>query len=231
VLVGEPGGPQISAVVKPFPSDHRAVASTFEVTPVAPPTLVTVPQRLVVVGDDVPVSFHADASASAQTVAVVATGGDPATDAIAQQPTMGAADGTSTFSSSSWPPGAYRAVLVDTSGASLSRFDFWVEAPGTQPSIATAKPSYAVGEPIDLAWQNAPGQRWDWVGIYKRGADPLVASYLLYVYTNSSIDGSVTLDAGSVVGTWPLPPGRYSVYLLEDDLYVRIAGSPFTIGA
>ena len=228
VLVGEPGGPEINAVVKPFPSDHRAIASTFEVTPVAPPTLVTVPQRLVTVGDDVPVSFHADAGA-AQTIAVVPTGGDPATDAIAELPTMGETDGTSTFSSASWSPGAYQAVLVGTSGTSLSRFDFWVEAPGTEPSIHTSTTTYAGGEPIDVTWSNAPGLRWDWVGVYKRGADPLVAYYLLYVYTHASIDGSVTLDAGSVVGTWPLPPGRYSVYLLEDDLYVKIAGAAFTV--
>ncbi|MGH2597247.1 MAG: endonuclease/exonuclease/phosphatase family protein [Actinomycetota bacterium] len=229
VIVGEPGGPDISAVVKPFPSDHREIASTFEVTPVPPPTLVTVPQRLVVVGDDVPVSFHVDAGTTAQAVGVVPNGGDPSTDAIAQQPTLGAADGTSTFSSASWSPGAYQAVLVDTSGTSLSRFDFWVEAPGTEPSIGTAKATYAVGEPIDVTWSNAPGLRWDWVGVYKRGADPLVAYYLLYVYTHASIDGSTTLDTDSVVGTWPIPPGRYSVYLLEDDLYVKIAGAAFTV--
>ncbi len=228
VLVGEPGGPQISAAVKPFPSDHRAVASTFDVTPVAPPTLVTVPQRLVTVGDDVPVSFHADAGA-AQTIAVVPAGGDPATDAIAQQPTMGATDGTSTFSSGSWSPGAYQAVLVDASGVSLSRFDFWVEAPGTEPSIATGKATYAAGEPIDVTWQNAPGERWDWVGVYKRGGDPLVDYYLLYVYTQGSIDGSATLDTETVSGTWPLPPGRYSVYLLIDDLYVKVAGAKFSV--
>jgi hypothetical protein len=229
VLVGEPGGPQISAVVKPFPSDHREIASTFEVTPVSPPTLVTVPQRLVVVGDDVPVSFHVDAGTTAETIAVVPTGGDPATDAIAQQPTMGATDGTSTFSSSSWSPGAYQAVLVGASGTSLSRFDLWVEAPGTEPSIQTSKTSYAVGEPIDVTWQNAPGERWDWVGVYKRGGDPLVDYYLLYVYTRASIDGSATLDAETVAGTWPLPPGRYSVYLLKDDLYVKIASAAFTV--
>jgi hypothetical protein len=228
VLVGEPGGPEITSVVKPFPSDHREIASTFQVTPVAPPTLVTVPHRLVTVGDDVPVSFHAVAGA-AQTIAVVPTGGDPATDAIAQHATMGATDGTSTFSSSSWSPGAYQTVLVGTSGTSLSRFDFWVEAPGTKPSIHTSKSTYAAGEPIDVAWQNAPGERWDWVGVYKRGGDPLVDYYLLYVYTHGSIDGSATLDAKTVAGTWPLPPGRYSVYLLKDDLYVKIAGAAFTV--
>ena len=179
-------------------------------------------------GDNVPVSFHAEAGA-AQTVAVVPTGGDPATDAIAQQPTMGASDGTATFSSVSWSPGAYQAVLVGTSGTSLSRFDFWVEAPGTEPSIQTSEATYAAGEPIDVTWQNAPGERWDWVGVYKRGGDPLVDYYLLYVYTRASIDGSATLDADSVAGTWPLPPGRYSVYLLKDDLYVKIAGAAFTV--
>jgi hypothetical protein len=229
VIVGEPGGPELSATVKPFPSDHRDIASTFDVTPVVPPTLVTVPQRLVTVGDDVPVTFHADAGA-ATAVVILPAGGDPATDAIAQQDTQGATDGSLDFSSATWPPGAYEAALLDASGAELSRFHFWVVAPGTKPSLSTSKTTYDVGEPIDVSWEDAPGNRWDWIGVYKRGADPLVAYYLLYVYTHTSVDGSGVLD-GDASGTWPLPPGRYSLYLLKDDLYVKIAATTFRIRA
>jgi hypothetical protein len=229
VIVGEPDGPELSATVKPFPSDHRDIASTFRVTPVVPPTFVTVPQRLLTVGDDVPVTFHADAGA-ATAVAILPAGGDPATEAIGEQDTQGATDGSLAFSSTAWPPGAYEAALLDAAGAELSRFRFWVEAPGTQPSLSTSKNTYDVGEPIEVSWRDAPGNRADWVGVYKRGADPLVAPYLLYVYTQASIDGSGVLD-GDASGTWPLPPGRYSLYLLKDDLYVKIAATTFRIRA
>ena len=78
--------------------------------------------------------------------------------------------------------------------------------------------------------QNAPGDRWDWVAIYKHGANPAVAGYGPWTYTHSIIDGRVTLNsktaqAGSV-SRWPVRPGIYSLYLLKDDLYVKIAARP-----
>jgi hypothetical protein len=58
--------------------------------------------------------------------------------------------------------------------------------------------------------------------------DPLVDHYLGYVYTRSSIDGSATSTRIRWRGR-PLPPGRYSPYLLKGDLYVKIAGVAFTV--
>jgi hypothetical protein len=94
--------------------------------------------------------------------------------------------------------------------------------------VRTLKATYAVGEPISVAVKDAPGDRWDWLGIYTRGGDPNVDSYLLWRYTHSAIDGTFTLRP-SAPGIAPLPPGRYSVYLLRDDLYVKIAGAAFTV--
>jgi hypothetical protein len=42
------------------------------------------------------------------------------------------------------------------------------------------------------------------------------------------VEGSAVFDRDSV-GAWPLPPGEYSVYLLRDDSYVRLATGDFTI--
>src|SRR5205085_1507010 len=128
-VVGEPGAPGVSATVAPWPSDHRLVVSTFRVRGATPPALVTVPHRLVRIGDAV---------------------------------------------------------------------------------------------------KNAPGERWDWLGIYHRGANPLVASYLLWRYTHSAIDGTFTLRPSGIFAV-PLTPGRYTVYLLRDDLYVKIAGANFVV--
>ena len=60
-----------------------------------------------------------------------------------------------------------------------------------------------------MAWSNVPGNRFDWIGIYRRGADPAVASYLLWTYTGATIVGSATLDETSE-GRFPLPPGKYT---------------------
>jgi hypothetical protein len=79
-----------------------------------------------------------------------------------------------------------------------------------------------------VRWWNAPGNRWDWVGVYERGADPNVDPYLTWFYTRSSIRGAGMLDARAE-GPWPLPPGRYSVYLLADDAYDILARTGFVI--
>ena len=104
-----------------------------------------------------------------------------------------------------------------------------MKEPGTGPSISTGKHAYAVDEPIDVSWENARGERWDWIGVYKRGRDPRIAYYLLWTYTGSTVAGSTLIDE-SVHGPWPLDAGKYSVYLLRDDGYRKEAGADFTIG-
>jgi hypothetical protein len=224
VIVGEPGGPQLSATVAPWQSDHRDIASTFTVAGATPPTLVSVTQRLIDVGAPAIVDYHAPDGGSVQ-IGLAPAGN--AFQAIARKDARGI-DGTLTFDTGSWAPGAYEARLVDASGGLASTFPFWIQAPGTMPTITTAKPAYRTGQPIKVSWTNAPGERWDWVAVYRRNADPNVASYLTWAYTKSTIDGSLTLNRSSS-GPWPLRPGRYSVYLLKDDLYVKIAGTPLTV--
>jgi hypothetical protein len=227
LIVGERGHEGVDIGVKPWPSDHRMTVSTFSVTPAVSPVLVAVERRLVEVGDDVLVTFHTPAVGD-ERVVIVPAGGDPATDDLAEQPTGTTADGTLTFASGAWAAGSYDAVLVDGAGAVLSQIPFWVQEPGAGPQISTGTDTYAVGESIDVSWANAPGERWDWIGIYKRDADPHVAWYILWLYTKASIEGSVVLDQ-TANGRWPLKAGDYSVYLLADDGYKLLAGSPFTI--
>jgi hypothetical protein len=39
--------------------------------------------------------------------------------------------------------------------------------------------------------RDAPGPRWDWIGIYARGGDPLADDYLFCQYTSPSVASSV----------------------------------------
>ena len=102
---------------------------------------------------------------------------------------------------------------------------------------------YGVAEPVGVTWSNAPGNRWDWLGIFKAtdAAVPTDGSipddsgdYLLYEYTRTEVEGHGTFSKSSQTGsgTWPLPPGRYEVRLMLDDGYRTVARSrPFTIEA
>lgn len=226
-IEGEPGAPGVDVEVRPWPTDHRMVVSTFSVRPVAPPTLVAVERRLIAAGDPLRVTFHAPGLVG-EHVAIIPAGGDPATDALDDRSTGGRVDGRRAFDSTGWAPDAYQAALIDGGGSVLALIPFWVKAPGDGPAVSTGKADYAVGEGIDITWANAPGERWDWIGIYRRGADPMVAWYQLWVYTDASIAGSVVLDRAAY-GAWPLPAGKYSVYLLRDDSYRLVARADFTI--
>lgn len=229
LIVGERDHAGVDVGLEPWPSDHRAVVSTFTVTPGVSPVMVAAQRRLLPVGADLQMVFHAP-GLDGEAVAIVPAGGDPSTDQVAEQPTgvVGTTDGTLTFPTDGWTAGAYEAVLVDPAAAELSRSAFWLKEPGTGPVISTGKTSYAVGEPIDVSWTNARGERWDWIGVYKRHRDPHIAWYLLWAYTGSSVAGGLTLgDAAN--GRFPLPAGEYNVYLLRDDSYVLLAASDFTI--
>ena len=90
--------------------------------------------------------------------------------------------------------------------------------------LHTSKPAYRVGEPIEVSWAGGPGNRWDWIAIYRAPTGDLRYAHLIWLHTDSRIKGTVHLDAAAAVvdqspagGRWPLPPGAYeAVYLLDD---------------
>ena len=236
-IVGEKGGPEVSVAVSPWPSDHRAVVSSFTVTPATPPVFVAVEHRLVNVGRPFGVVFHAPGGPHERVMVTRLTGGrSPGPKPVALQPTGAGAptDGTLSFVTTHFKPGHYKVSLLDADGAVLSHTFFWVKAVAAGPRVFTTKRVYHVGQPIVVKWRNTPGERWDWVAVYDRGADPNVAYYRLWGYTFASIAGKRTLDRtqpyfGYGPQPWPVRPGKYSVYLLRDDGYAVIARSTFRI--
>ena len=228
MLVGERNGPGVDIAVRPWGSDHRAVVSTFDVTPGAPPVMVAPAPLLVEIGRDLDVTYHAPGGAG-ERVRIAAAGGDPVTDAIDSlgTPPGSAVDGTVTFSTGALTAGTYDTVLIDGSDAELARARFWVrEVDG--PPVLDASWRFDVGEPIVISFTQAPANRFDWIGLYERGADPLVDYYLAYRYTGAAVEGSVAFgDAG--YGPWPLPPGRYTAYYLLTDVYRQVASVDFVI--
>ncbi len=232
-IIGEPGAPGIHAAFAPWPSDHRLVVSTFDVQPGAPPTLVTVNSRAITINRPVTIRFHRATGQAGRLVIVRGSFAAPRAAIVVEPIPRRVSDGIHRFPTRGLRPGGYAALLVDGAGRVLARYPFWLLEPGVPPTIVTSKLVYRVGEPIVARIENAPGERWDWIAIYKRGADPAVAGYGAWTYTHAIVDGRVTLDAKTAqagsVGTWPVRPGIYSLYLLKDDLYVKIAGAAIRI--
>lgn len=235
--VGEAGGPDVDIERAPYPSDHRAVVSSFELQPAATPLLVAVSQRRVFVGDELTVSFHGQGRRG-ETVALARLNDGPGRRAqIVSSAAAGKAgerDGRVPFETDQLRPGSYEAWLRDAQGDVLSRTPFWLYRSSEPTTLQVEARRYRQGEAIEARLRNAPGRGWDWVGVFRCDAAGCAENgdYLTYEYTGGAIEGRVSIGAAARDGaeSWPLPPGRYVLRLLTDDSYVDLATSqPFTI--
>ncbi len=235
-LVGEKGNPQVDvALPGRFPTDHRGVVSTFDITPPEAPPAVSPSERRVILGDGsrLHVRFHGTGGRG-EVVAVVR--GRASSRLLATQSTGGRTSGGVSLPTSRLRAGRYDVVLLDTgTGVASARSPIWVYEHGSHTTMTTDARAYHPEEPIRVAWDRAPGEHLDWVGLYRcsRTCDE-PGSYLAYRYTRTRIEGSLTLSEtvapGEGAPPWPLPPGQYVARLLVDDSYRVIGETPrFTV--
>ena len=235
-IVGERGGPDVDIGVRPYPTDHRGVVSTLVVRPGEPPAFAAPESRRLSIGVNLSVVFHALGRDGELVAVAPAGGGDP----VAELPAL-AEDGTLTFATAGLRRGAYEVVLLDKRGEALSRAPFWLYRPGERVEVSTSKGVYERGEPIGVSWSNAPGMRWDWLGVFRvrPGTETPYSTpgcnagycgngaYLLYEYTKTAVEGTTAFTAASAgaESSWPLRPGTYEVRFLLDDGYSSRAKS------
>lgn len=235
-LVGEPGGEDVDIEESPWTSDHRAVLSTFEVTPAAMPALVAVDARLADVGDAITVTWN-NPGTGGNEIAIVPEGDDPG-DAIETTPAPDP-KGTLKVDTSGWDAGSYEAVLSDADGE-VARVAFYLRDPGAKLELATDRRTYAKGEPIEVSWTGGPANRWDWLGVFPADdSDPAKGGYLTWDYAEGHsagtvpprTEGAATLGPDSQGASWPLPPGDYVVHYLLADQYESAGSAEFTVSA
>lgn len=223
-LVGEEGGPNVDIGFTKWTSDHRAVLGSFDVTPMALPTTVSLDRRMLTEGDVLTVYVNAPGN-DETTVAVVPEDGD-ATDAVVST-TVGESGKTS-FETDDFEPAGYDMVMLDADDVEIARNSFWVRSQEATVQITADAETYDVGDPIEVSWDDGPANRWDWIGVYEASApDPKKDDYLLWGYTGGhesgslppSVSGEMTLDEMSQGKPWPLPPGEYRIHYLLTDQY------------
>lgn len=234
-LVGEPGGEDVDIEEAPWTSDHRAVLSSFEVTPVAMPTLIAVDASLRTVGDEIEVTYNIPGSGEGE-IAIVPEGGDAA-EPIETLEAPGER-GTTTLDTSGWDPAAYEAVLTDGDGAEVARVPFQLRDPHAQLQLSIDRRTYERGQPIDVSWSQGPANRWDWLGVYKASAaNPEKDDYLVWDYADGhsagtvppSIEGEASIGLESQGEPWPLPKGNYVLHYLLADQYQSAASVGFRV--
>jgi Endonuclease/Exonuclease/phosphatase family len=240
-IVGEAGGPDVDVPVPaPYPSDHRGVVSTFRVSAVQPLGFAGTQDRRIIRGDQVRVDYQLASGAGhgRQQVGLVRRSSSGAMT-WARVASPGPAFGHVTFATRTLPAGAYDVVLADRGGTRvLTTEPVYVYRPSDHPTVTMSSSSYRVGQRIGVSWTEAPGNGLDWIGLFPCRANGHCgdnSTYLLYQYTGTRIEGSLSIgkERGGFEGSsapWPLPPGRYVARLLIDDSYVSIGESAqFTI--
>jgi len=230
-ILGDPRMPDTDIGVSPWPSDHRAVVSTLEVAPGPAPAMVSIDRRSIPAGAVLTARFHAaTGDGRLEDGKLVILKADGAADAM---PLVSLASNNGTDRSSSvdfgtggLAPGAYVVALRDQAGQELARAPFWLVARDGAASLSLDKQSYAPGETLTATWSNAPGNRYDWLGIYKKD-EAADNSYLYFFYVNGAVAGSLGLTK-ELLGD-ALPPGSYELRLELDDGYSRLAAATFEV--
>lgn len=226
-LVGEDGNPDVSISVMPWPSDHRAVLSSFNVTPMTAPALIAVEPTQVRQGDDFTLRYALPGSEKISLLVVKA--GQDADQAIGGVVGEEAIYRTGLrMNSHDLEPGAYDALLINADGEKQKQARFEVLAQDAKPSITLAGSEIASGDKLALSWKDGPANRYDWIGVFS-AADPSVLNYLTYQYAEGKSTGDMEIELVGDDG--PLPEGDYIVRLMVDDSYTPATSAKFSIKA
>jgi exonuclease III len=204
----------------PWPSDHCALVSTFDIAPCHEPIFVAVNKRLISIGERLSVSYNAP-HLPGQKIVIICLGKNP--QQVATNQINHEFHGTFQFSTEGWSGHSYEVQLLDNSGAIISKIPFFMKAPDEQTTLSVKKRVFDYKEPIVVHWRNGPGNRWDWIGIFK--VDHNSEEEMIRIYTETEIKGRCKFNAHS----WSLPPGRYKAGYFIDESSMEIAQVQFTI--
>ena len=214
--------PMSDVVVEPWPSDHRAVVSTFEVTPADAPAFVSPLDVRVPIGRPVTGAFHG-APAPDRVLGVWAQDDDPAVDPplVSSVVADGVTDGTIDLATDALAPGTYTLALVDQDGT-LGR----ARSPRSIGRRPRRSPCRRPGSPSASRSPSRGRTRWGTATTGSTSTRPTprrrTGRLWLWRYIDARIFGSARFKA-EATGNWPLPPGRYRVTLCVDDGFECLA--------
>jgi endonuclease/exonuclease/phosphatase family metal-dependent hydrolase len=222
LVVGETAG-NADVVVTPWPSDHRAVVSTFAVTPAPSKNLVAADGERSRLGNPLRVWFHAgEAGAGVRLLS-------PTGQAVADLPT-GGTDGQVAFETAGLAQGSYDLVLHAADGSELARDRVVLVADGQLPVLTVPDDTLRGRQSLDVAWSFGPGNRYDWLAVYPAGTSAKEGPFARWRYVDGAVEGTTRIGPGSRgPAPWPLPPGAYEVRLCLDDSYRCRSAAPFTV--
>lgn len=222
LVVGEPGA-DADIVIDPWVSDHRALVSSFDVTPQAMPVMVSVDQRFLRQGEPLSVTAQSAALSDRRYDVALVRRDAPVGRAIVRKALQVPFDRLG-FGSYKLEPGEYEAVLVDDQDVEYGRKGFSVLARDAGFQMKTDKLSYRVGEPVKVSFRNGFGIKWPYIEIVRKGG-----GYERYSYASHDYFANPFTEAGTLVNpvhdtltiTDRLPRGDYEItYYYSDAVFV-----------
>ena len=231
-VVGEKGGDSVDLGYPKWTSDHRAVLSKLTVTPAAIPPTVALPNRMVTVGGYVTVSYWMPPGAGDGSLTVSIPNGSSTTYEATERA------GTVPVNTGEFAAGIYDVVIKDEDNHVVATNQLTIRPKSAKVELTTDASTYSAGQPITVHWADGPANRWDWIGVYRAGADnPEKDDYLVWGYTGGhdagalppSTEGELVLGRDHQGKPWPLPPGRYTVHYLLTDQYDSVGSTTFTV--
>lgn len=165
--------------------------------------------------------------------------GTPSTSYLAWDYTDGLYDGSMTFDDMIHVDGVdellpfcfdVRLGVNDSYTDIAAADDFCVELPPGSSTITTDANEYTPSEPVDVCWEDAPGNLLDWVGIAKRALSPVeLYSYTdingdpLWRYIDGVVDGCLSSHDDEGVFLTDKVLGNYAARGFADDSYLAFA--------
>jgi hypothetical protein len=226
-VVGESAA-NADIVIDPFPSDHRGVVSTFDVTPAIPPVFVAAALERSRPGAPLEVTFHSPGG-SGEHVTLTPAG----TAASVVDATTGPgspSDGTIVFDTAGLDQGTYELALLDGDDAELAGDTVVLVSEGQPPILTLADDTLQGDQALEITWAFAPGNRFDWFGVFRAGLTAKTGSIKAWRYLEGRVGGSLEMGAGvRGAADWPLPAGEYRLHLCLDDSYRCRVSVPFSV--
>lgn len=223
-IVGERGFAGVSISVEPWPSDHRGVLSSFTVTPAPLPPLITTRRRVNRAGDGIELLYR---QADNSSIRIHRLGSDGDAELSLEHKVSG--NGQFSIQAKRLPPGHYAVSMTQQNAAEL-RSEFWIQDAAAVPRVSVSGKRFKAGESIDVAWQNGPGFRNDYLSVALSSSEADYDGGSAWLYVNALPDGQITLDSSSVEFGWPIAPGDYVLRLMKDDgAEVLAESSIFTV--
>ena len=85
------------------------------------------------------------------------------------------------------------------------------------------KSEYALGDVIQLTWNNSPGGDFDWFGVFEHPGPMNDNTYRDWLYTSGTNSPDIGVTSGSITLTLTVPAGDYAIAFLANNGYDQLA--------